>query len=452
MNPFLKDLAAQFGTPSYVYDLDEARARAAELQGLFPAGAGSRLMYSFKANPLPSLAREHQVNGCEADLTSPGELQAAKAAGFDLGRALYGGPGKDALEIAGALDAGVRAFSIESWHDLAEIATAARDAAVRVRGILRINPSQPPQAKLAMAGVASQFGFEEEALGAGDRERLREVADVVSVEGVHVYWGTQMSDVEALAACFRSGIKTAVNVARLLRLDLRIVNLGGGFPWPYAKLGTRDLSGLAAALEDIREGSGPARDCEWWFESGRYLSASAGTLLTRVMDTKISKDQRRYVIVDTGIHHLGGMAGLGRIPRFAIDVLPLEPRPGSLTADVVGQLCTPLDCLGRNLTLPELRPGDVVAIPNVGAYGLTGSLIGFLSRPAPKEIAFRGSTVVAVHQFGTGHHPLLPHNSETYQKTTRANHGNDRRYRQNTGMPGAPPLETAAGRRPACSG
>tara|TARA_R110002096_G_scaffold342549_5_gene535562 strand:- start:8348 stop:9574 length:1227 start_codon:yes stop_codon:yes gene_type:complete len=402
MNAFFQELAERHGTPAYCYDLGLATRRAAELQALFPAQAEPRLLYSFKANPLPSLAGELRRAGCEADLTSPGELRASARAGFDLGRALYGGPGKTANEIGGAIDAGVRQFSVESWHDLAAIATAARQAATRVRALLRVNPLQAPRAKLAMAGVASQFGFEEENLTEIERHRIEAVADAVEVVGIHVYWGTQIEDAEALAACFRSAVDTAENVARKLGFELRFLNLGGGFPWPYAKAGERDLSALRPLLAAIYAEAGSARDARWWFESGRYLAASSGTLLTRVVELKVSKG-RTYVVLDTGIHHLGGMAGLGRIPRFAIDLITVTPRSGELTADVVGQLCTPLDCLARNLTLPAIEPGDLLAIPNVGAYGATGSLTGFLSRPTPLEIAFQDSEVTAIHQLPTGH-------------------------------------------------
>ena len=82
-------------------------------------------MYSFKANPLPSVANELRAGGCEADLTSPGELHSAMESGFDLSRALYGGPGKSAAEYAGAITSGVRHFSVESCGDLSRLSRAA---------------------------------------------------------------------------------------------------------------------------------------------------------------------------------------------------------------------------------------------------------------------------------------------------------------------------------------
>lgn len=406
MNPFLKTLAEHHGTPAYCYDLDIAARRVTELQSLFPGAARPKLLYSFKANPLPSLAAEFRRQGCVADLTSSGEIAAANDAGFDLGVALYGGPGKAEAEIANAVASGVRQFSIESWQDLDAVAAAARGANVRVRGLIRVNPAEPPKARLAMSGVSSQFGFEQEAFDASAKARIEAAADAVETVGFHIYWGTQIEGAEALAACFQSAVETAESLASLLGIELRVLNLGGGFPWPYSKSGERDLSELQQLLAAIHAEASAAREAEWWFESGRYLAGSAGTLLSRVVEIKTSKNDRRYVVLDTGIHHLGGMTGLGRIPRFPIDLIPLDPRPGELTADVVGQLCTPLDCLARNLSLPALEPGDLVAIPNVGAYGATGSLTGFLSRPAPLEIAYRGEEVVSVHQLATGHREI----------------------------------------------
>ena len=149
------------------------------------------------------------------------------------------------------------------------------------------------------------------------------------------------------------------------------------------------------------------KGAELWFESGRYLLASAGTLLATVTDVKISRG-RTYVLLDTGIHHLAGMSGLRRILRPAISLRRVGAEAGddAQAFDLAGPLCTPLDCLARGLegSLPDV--GDVVAIPNVGAYGLTASLVGFLSRPAPTEVVCRGESVLAAYRWRTGHEEL----------------------------------------------
>lgn len=402
-------LAASVGTPAYVHDADELHARVAELRGWLPDRTNHRVLYSFKANPLPSLAAELRTAGCEADLTSIGEIRAALEAGFDLSKALYGGPGKPGTEYDAAIGAGVVHFSVESSEDLGRLSASAAKAGIRVRALIRLNPKSPPHAKLAMAGVASQFGFEEDALRRGDHDLAALAGDSVDLSGFHLYWGTQIADADSILASFEKTVGIAEELAPVLGLSLDILNFGGGFPWPYAHRGAGpDLSPLREGLAAMAASGGPASRAEWWFESGRYLTASSGTLLARVMEIKRSKDDRDFLILDTGIHHLGGMAGLGRIPRFSVELIvpPTRRANEPMSADLVGPLCTPLDCIGKKIEFPRVEPGDLVAIPNVGAYGPTASVTHFLSRPAPFEILHRGGKVLAVHRLRGGHESL----------------------------------------------
>lgn len=126
------------------------------------------------------------------------------------------------------------------------------------------------------------------------------------------------------------------------------------------------------------------------------------------MEPKESKEEKLFQILDPGIHHLGGMSGLGRIPRFSIDIEVPECCLANevIMVDVVGQPCTPLDCIGRRITIPQVEIGDLVTIPNTGAYGPTASVLGFLSRPTPVEIVHRNGEVIAATQLRSGHETL----------------------------------------------
>jgi len=399
-------LAERYGTPFYVYDADVIDRQVSTLRAVLPETVSSKILYSFKSNPNPVVAGRMNEGGCRADLTSVGEIEAARLAGFDLREALYGGPGKSVDELAVALSVGIRQFSIESPSDLAALREAAEAQGVTVKGLIRINPHQIPRAKLAMSGVASQFGFEEDVLRESGKEILSHAGEKVEIVGVHIYWGTQIGDAEALASCFELTVQIAEELSELLDFPLEILNLGGGFPWPYSSAGEGpDLAPLRDKLAELVASSGKAREAEWWFESGRFLSAASGTLVSRVMDLKVSKEEKEFLILDTGIHHLGGMAGLGRIPKFSIDLeIPASRQDNEeMTVDVVGQLCTPLDCIGRRIKMPRVEAGDLVAIPNTGAYGPTASVLGFLSRPAPTEILHRGGTVLAASRLRGGH-------------------------------------------------
>jgi diaminopimelate decarboxylase len=403
---FATRLAAEYATPFYAYDLAKVEERTKELYAALPEGA--RLYHSFKANPLPCLAEEIRKGGAQAEITSEGELKAAIEADHDLGQALYGGPGKTAAEIKIAVAAGVRWFSCESWLDLKRLSEAAETVGVELQILLRVNPAEAPNARLAMTGVESQFGFDETLFQVADAAvKVRQPG--ICLRGVHVYFGTQVASVEALRDNTRRALETACRLEEALDFQCTVVNAGGGFPWPYANHASYpDLSGLREALTGVWEASPLRGKAELWFEAGRYLCAGAGSLVTRVLDVKLSRT-RTFVVLDTGIHHLGGMAGLGRIPRGAVAFQNLSRQGGEeMTADIVGPLCTPLDSLARGVKLPAVEPGDLLAVPNVGAYGLTASLIGFLSHTAPVEISYREEEVMQVSCWRTGHQPIYP--------------------------------------------
>jgi diaminopimelate decarboxylase len=398
---FAQGLIACYGSPLYVYDLERVEQQARTLQAILPPG--SALFYSLKANPLRIIASTLRELGCWAEVSSTGEVAVTREAGFEPDCILYTGPGKTPEEIQAAVISGLQFFSCESWIELERLENTARKTGVKLKVLLRINPNKAPGALLPMTGVPSQFGFEVDQLVEGWSEAQRWI-EHLEIVGLHIYHGTQINTVDSLASTFREAIAVAEHLSEALAHQFHILDVGGGFPWPYAhEQPPVDLASLKFAFAQIAAERRQTALAELWFESGRYLSAASGTLLTSVVDVKISKERKKYVVLDTGIHHLGGMSGLGRIPRsnLTIQVLSKKPAEALEKVDLVGPLCTPLDCLAREIVVPCLQPGDVLAIPNVGAYGLTASLVHFLSRPAPMEIAYRDARCVEVYQLNT---------------------------------------------------
>lgn len=397
--------ARSHGTPLYVYDLAEARKRFDELSGALPDG--SRLLYSLKANPLQPVVSALRDSGAGAEVSSAGELRIALAAGFDPAEVLYTGPGKSEHEIADAVERGVTVFSAESQVDLARLGRAAVRARRTLRVLLRLHPAARPVAGLSMAD-GRQFGFDpDEAARA-----WRAVPDGLQIEGCHVYLGSQIGNVEQLLAGFRHAEQVIDEVSEAAGAAPRVVDLGGGFPWPYAQRGegcelTGLRDGIAALLgeKSAEQSSGTAPEA--WFETGRRVTASAGWLLTAVVDVKHRPGGVMVVVVDAGINVLGGMAGLGRVlrPNATFDNLsrPSAAEDGLTTADVVGPLCTPLDRIAVRTEVATPEVGDVLSVPNVGAYGLTASLTAFLSRPAPLELVYDGGNLVGSWQLTSEH-------------------------------------------------
>ncbi|MET7339568.1 type III PLP-dependent enzyme [Nonomuraea sp. NPDC005650] len=389
------ELAAHYGSPLYVYDLERAVAAHQDLRASLPEGAV--VYFSFKANPHPEIAaalRESGGSSCRAEISSTGELAAALQAGFSPLDILYTGPGKTTEEVEAALEAGVRRFSVESVNDLRRIGQAAWEQDTVADCLLRVNSTASgATTSIRMTGSPSQFGFDSETLP----ELMPELRSVrgTRLSGMHLFSLSNAKDEESLIAEFKHTITAAAEVRDSTGLEPELLDIGGGFASPYLSPGERPVyGGLRAALEEVldshfpgwRNGS-PQVACE----SGRYLVGDCGRLVCTVTNVKESRGGR-FVILDAGINTLGGMSGLGRLLPVSIELDSAEPVE---RANLVGPLCTPGDILGRNVSVPDLNPGDVVTIPNAGAYGMTASLLMFLGRPAPTEIIMRGDRVVS---------------------------------------------------------
>lgn len=406
------DLADRYGTPLYVYDLDRVAAARRDLFAALPDGV--EVYYAFKANPHPDLARalredDGTGHACRAEISSTGELAAAVTAGYDPASCLYTGPGKTPGELAAAIDAGVRTFSVESLSDLRHVGEAALAHGTTARCLLRVNSATASASTgIRMTGRPSQFGIDGEMLPA----LMPELAAVPGTRlvGAHYFTMSNAKDEDHLVTELEAAISSAAKFAEETGLPLELLDIGGGFAAPYATPGERPRYGrlrgeLERALDLYLPGwrSGAPRIA---VESGRYLVADSGRLLTRVVNVKDSRGSR-FVIADAGINTVGGLSGLGRLLPAA--VRPDTAAPEAEPASLVGPLCTPGDLLARDIGLPAAEPGDLLSIPNVGAYGPTASLLGFLSRPAPVEAVVRGTDVVTVSRLELHRVPQAPH-------------------------------------------
>ncbi|GAA3434169.1 type III PLP-dependent enzyme [Kutzneria kofuensis] len=385
----LEDIARDYGTPAYVYDLDAVRAAYIALTADLPQP--SDLLYSLKANPHPAVVEALVAVGAGAEVSSSGELAVALAAGCPPRHVLYTGPGKTADEVRTALAAGVRLFSVESPGDRARVEQACELLDVTVDVLVRLNyPRASAGGSLRMTGRPTAFGVD---VGdAGAVTALLRPGRRVRPVGTHTFFATNVADEQDLRAEFHN----ALAVVRAVGGDgfaPTVLALGGGFSAPNARPGTLPrYHSLRADLAEQLDVAFPA-----WrsgvprvlFESGRHLTATSGTLLTTVLDTKRSGD-RTFVVLDAGVNVLGGMTGLGRLraPDAQARVVGRTDRPDEPEQRVtlVGPLCTPLDVLSTTATIAAPRRGQLLAIPNVGAYGTTASLLAFLSRPAPVEV------------------------------------------------------------------
>jgi diaminopimelate decarboxylase len=401
-NSFGRELIERYGSPLYVYDLDAAERQAKALFKLLPES--SQILYSVKANPIPEVCAALRKAGCRVEIASPLELNVVREAGVPPDQILCSGPGKSASLVREMLLAGVSHFSCDSWYDLERLAGVARETNKPANALMRLQVANAPAGSVGVGAMQSHFGADPAELINGGAARLRALRGA-ELAGIHIYSGGQIQSADKLAATFEHAINMAEQIAAA-GVPLRIIDLGGGFPWPFGTSDTPvDISALREKLQHVNEKRRLTADAALWFESGRYLVASGGTLLSTVLDVKTALGGKTHIILDTGMVHLGGMAGLGRIYRAVASIEPIAGRDGETlqSADVVGPTDYALDYVARETSVPTLKPGDTVTIPNVGAYGLTASLVAFAGLKPPAEVCCRGTSVVAVHRLRTGH-------------------------------------------------
>jgi diaminopimelate decarboxylase len=404
------DLAAEFGTPLYVYDLDAIDRRVGALRDVLPAPFD--IAYAVKANPSVGIVAHLAGLGLGADVASGGELATALRAGIDPSLIVFTGPGKRDDELALAAGAGLRAVTVESPWELARLETIAARLGARVPIVLRVATAAGPDAATVpiAARHGGKFGMDPSDLPRAARGAA--ASRYLRLLGLHAFGASNVLDADDLSDHISETVERATAMARRVRADgvagfrLELVDVGGGLGIPYADDEREfDLVRLGARLADF--GRAWASDADlrktlFLLEPGRFLVGLAGTYVTRVVDRKVV-DGRRVVIVDGGIHHLVRPALIGRPHRIvnlargaaakatSAASAATAAEPGTFT--IAGPLCSGLDVLADDARLASPEVGDLLGVLDVGAYGFTESMPLFLSHPTPAEVAIRGGRV-----------------------------------------------------------
>ena len=390
------ELAKEFGTPFFVYDANVIRDFHRALKAAL--GEFASIYYSIKANPNPAIVRVCLDEGTGIEIASAGEYRLARQAGAAPERILYAGPGKRSAELELVLREGIGELHVESHEEIATVERIAAELGTIAPVAIRVNPSAAVQGgAMRMGGKPAPFGFDEETLEhVVDRIRT---SRHLELRGVHLFAATQILSAEVLRTQWRHGLELAGRVAGQLDQPLQTIDLGGGLGIPYfdgdPSLDLESLLRVAKDLLEIKRRNPLLRDARVIVEPGRFLVGTAGVYVVRVVASKHSRGQR-FLITDGGMHHhLAASGNLGQVIKRDYPLLAATRAtapPGS-AATVVGPLCTPLDTLARKVVLPDLAAGDLLAVLQSGAYGLTASPQAFLSHPPPAEILVDGGRV-----------------------------------------------------------
>jgi diaminopimelate decarboxylase len=340
------ELAAEFGTPAYVYAEDDMRARARSFVEAFRARSERfEVIYASKAFPCTAAYRLFAEEGLSADVASGGELHLALAAGVDPKRLYMHGNNKSPAELDYAIQSGIGHIVVDSFDEIERL----RGRSQRV--LLRVTPGiQPSTHSYIQTGqVDSKFGFQ-----MAEVPRAVEECEAAGLElrGLHAHIGSQILDVDVFE-----------KLGELLASmgDYPLLNLGGGLGIAYtAEDSVPSIEEYVEAL--VRHAPEGVTVLS---EPGRALVGNAGVTVYTVGTIKRIPDVRTYVSVD------GGMSDNLRPMLYGARYeAEIADRFGSgEVCTIAGMHCESGDVLVRDVALNDPRVGDILVIPATGAYG-----------------------------------------------------------------------------------
>jgi diaminopimelate decarboxylase len=386
-------LASHYGTPFFVYDRGIIDQKWNLLREALPDVFS--ICYSVKANPSQTILKHFLSKGAGLEIASVGEFCQALHAGCAPENIIFAGPGKTEKELEFVLSNGIGEIHLESLLEAERVSAIAQKQSIRARVALRVNPGGEAEGgAMRMGGRPAAFGVDEETLD-DVLDRLMAL-DGLDFRGIHIFAGTQILDYQILASQYQKGLEIALRVATRVKRPLSTIDFGGGLGIPYfAHESALDAQKLKQELEVVFKGvrSEPYfSGTHFMVEPGRYLVGECGVYVARVTDVKTSRG-KKFLILDGGMHHhLSASGNLGQTIKrnYPVAVLNKLNAPAEETFEVAGPLCTPLDVLARNASLPRTDVGDLVGVFQSGAYARSASPMGFLSHATPPEVWVEG--------------------------------------------------------------
>jgi diaminopimelate decarboxylase len=369
-------LAARVGTPAFVYHAEVMRQRYRDLDAAF-RGVPHRIHYAVKANGNLSVLRLMRELGAGADIVSAGELARCLAAGFDRSDIVFSGVGKTPDELREAAAAGLASIHVESLDELDRLGAIADSLGRAVDVGIRWNPDveagSHPYISTGQHGIKFGIPMTEapEALALlARRPALRLVTLAVHV-------GSQLTDLGPLRLGVARLGEMLDTVRRAGVTSVSALDLGGGLGIRYADERPPSPEDLAAAVLPLLAPAGVAVH----LEPGRFLTGSAGVLLTRVLYRK-EVAGKTFVVVDAGMTDLLRPSHYDAYHHI-VAVGRVEGAPA--TVDVVGPVCETGDFLALDRPLPPVGPGDLLAVLGAGAYAFVMAST-YNARPRPPEV------------------------------------------------------------------
>ncbi len=381
----LSELAGEHGTPLYVYSEDHILDRLSLFAQAF-AAAPHTICYAVKANSALAILKMLAAHGSGFDIVSGGELaRVLKVARAAAAHTVFAGVGKQAAEIEAAIKAEVLLFNVESPQELDLIAARAQALGKPAAISLRVNPDVFAETHpyISTGLSAHKFGIDINAARALYRRAAK--SKWLIPRGISVHIGSQIRAVEPFGAAL-TRVRKLVLQLRADGVALTHIDAGGGLGVEYTNADFDPAAAVESYARQVLEATS-GLGLHLLLEPGRFLVAQAGALVTTVLNVK-KNGEKTFVITDAGMNDLIRPA----LYQAHHEILPLRKRPGAgKLVDIVGPVCESGDFFARDRQLAAVKPGDLLAILDAGAYGMSLSS-NYNTRLRPAEMLISGAS------------------------------------------------------------
>lgn len=381
------DLMAEYGSPLYVFDEATLRGMCREFVGEFTSEyAKTKVLYASKAFVNPAIAKLVTEEGLGMDVVSGGEVAVAKAGGADPANLYFHGNNKTPEELAYALDEGVGRFVIDSFHELDMLNTKARARGMTQEVMLRLSPSVDPHTHvMTTTGILdSKFGFSIETGDAATAIRQTLASSNLDLVGIHFHLGSPIFELEPYSIAV-DAILSYLAPFKEEGLNLREFSPGGGYAIGYQR---DQLPPSVGSYAEVITRAMKTRCADLGFgeptlvvEPGRSIVGRSGVALYTVGGIKDIPTVRKYVSLDGGMGDNIRPALYGSAYE-AVVANRMNEGPAEVVT-LAGKYCESGDVLVKDINLPRVESGDVIAIPSSGAYAPSmASVYNLNPRPA----------------------------------------------------------------------
>ena len=378
----IESIAKEHSTPFYLIDPDSARESFFRIRKLFPEN--TIIAYATKANYSPSIIKLFSDLNLHFDTFTAGEVKHLLNCGVDAEKIMYTSVTETKEEFEFVLSRGVRFFVIGSLNGLYNLKEVTERKKIDVDILLRVQPIEHVKAGTSTSGAKSKFGILFDDGNDSVRNILPKINGNLNFKGFHFHLGTQVAD----PSFYVKAIDRVMEYVRKNGIDIKILDIGGGYPFQY--------SGETPPIEKFGEAISKSIDA--WrkalgnykliIEPGRSLVAGSTIFVARVVNIK-ELYGRKIIIIDAG-------DDMVMVKRHKVEpsIKVLSSSEGKEKYLIAGNLCHSADWIVEEpFMLPRVEPGDLIIFENVGAYVMNHNLPYGL-RKKPKVLTIAGNKVV----------------------------------------------------------